>query len=255
MEVKAVMVHLKFIDPFEEKMAYSISCFSEERTFYDCIQRKFLVDQPFEHLEYAFYTYLLTGDSDEWIGYVQFFNPTLITAYYHFAYQETLALLNKFCTYFKTKNNYLLFDKLKRLLIVEKDSTHISILLEKTITELKNLIVIDCDKKEKMFSTYYHRLNNFLENFPKYYYLDVVISLPLEEQFSLEKENKETRLSCDLLAERKYYGFIQEVLSIVEKEIEKNFNNTTILVKKDDEIISVNTKTILDNTSLVKKIK
>lgn len=247
------MVHLKYVNPFEEEMAYSISCFSEERSFYDCINRRFLDEYPFQNLEYSFHTYLLTGDMDEWIGYVLFSNPDLVTSYFEFACHESLELLGNFRNIFMNKSNYLLFERLERLLTVERKSTHISIILEEFIISLNSLEVFDVSIKEKMLSSYHEKLLEYLKNFPDYYYLDIVISLPLAEQFNLKKENPELDLSVNLLAEKKYYGFIQEVLSKVEEEIQTNFFSIPILIRQDShKILSINMEKVPDIIPMIR---
>lgn len=247
------MVHLKKINPFEGEVAYSISCFSDERSFYDCINRKFLEENAFQNLEYSFHTYLLTGDEDEWIGYVLFSNSDLVTSYFDFSYHESLNLLNDFRNTFMNTSNYSLFEKLEMLLTVEKHSTHISIILNEFITSLNSLEVFDVSIKEKMISSYQERLLEYLKRFPDYYYLDIVISLPLEEPFHLKKENPESSLNINLLGEKKYYGFIQEVLFRVEEEIQMNFSDIPILIRQDShKIIFTNMEEVPENIPIVK---
>lgn len=249
------MVHLKYVDPFEEKMMNSISCFSEERSFYDCINRRFLQEQAFQNLEYSFHTYFLTGDSNEWIGYVLFFNSDLIEGYSQLVYQETLVLLQYFQEEFGNEENYHLFEKLKKLIMIEKQSTRLNPLMEDIISALSSLEVSDTSVQLEMLSNYHKKLQDYLNEFPDYYYLDIVISLPLEEENYLKRENEGSDLNVDLLAERKYYGFIQEVLSKVEKVIEQNFKDTPILIKqKSDKIIFANRENVPDGIPVIKKI-
>lgn len=248
-----VMVHLKYVDPTEEKMAYSISCFSEEKSFYDCLNREFLIEEPFYNLEYSFYTYLLTGDTDDWIGYVLLSNPDLVNSYFDFSCKEAMHLLIDFKNKFKNQKNYLLFEKLERLLTIEKNSTHVSLILEEVIESLNNLNVIDTNFKKKRLEIYQNNLQSFLNDFPKYFYLDVVISLPKEEEIYLMKENK--NMNINLLAERKYYGFIQEVLSKVEREIEHNFKDTPILVMHNQNLIlPINREITLQDVPIMKRL-
>lgn len=247
------MVHLKKIDPFEGEIAYSISCFSDERSFYDCINRRFLEEQPFQNLEYSFHTYLLTGDEDEWIGYVLFSNSDLVTSYFDFAYRESLELLNNFREVFINESNHFLFEKLENLLTIEKESTRISLILEEFLMSLNDLEVSNVFLKEKMISSYQERLLEYLKKFPDYYYLDAVISLPLGEQFNLIRENPNSGLSINLLGEKKYYGFIQEVLSKIEEEIQKQFSDIPILIKQDsNKIIFTNMEKVPDNIPIVR---
>lgn len=236
-------------------MMNSISCFSEERSFYDCINRKFLQDQAFQNLEYSFHTYFLTGDSNEWIGYVLLFNSDLIEGYSQLVYQETLILLQQFQKEFGNEANYHLFEKLKKLITIEKQSTRMNPLIEDIISTLNDLAVSNTSVKLEMLSNYHKKLQDYLNEFPDYYYLDIVISLPLEEEIYLKRENQGSDLSVDLLAERKYYGFIQEVLSKVEKVIEQNFKDTPILIKQEsDKIIFTNRENVPDGIPVIKKI-
>ena len=75
------------------------------------------------------------------------------------------------------------------------------------------------------------------------------------EENYLKRENEGSDLNVDLLAERKYYGFIQEVLSKVEKVIEQNFKDTPILIKqKSDKIIFANRENVPDGIPVIQKI-
>lgn len=249
------MVHLKYVDPFEGKMMNSISCFSEERSFYDCINRKFLDDQVFQNLEYSFHTYFLTGDSNEWIGYVLFSNSDLVEGYSQFVYQETFMLLQHFQNEFENEKNQVLFEKLRKLINAEEQSNRMNPLVEDIISVLSNLEVSDTSTKLEMISDYNKKLQDYLSEFPDYYYLDIVIALPSEEEIYLKRENKDSHLSVNLLAERKYYGFIQEVLAKVEKEIQQHFPDTPILIKQeDDQVIFINRENVPDVIPVIKKI-
>lgn len=299
------MVNLKYIEnPFEEKIMNSIAYFSEEKSFYDCVNRKFLSGEAFQHLENTFYTYLLTGDSKEWIGYVLFSNEDRVNSYYQYAYQITLYLLHHIRTKYVDELKHLeklmhdsedTFDKrmvveevlfsLKKIsvlnflesleselayrenkmelinlkTIIEKDSNprNMMTIVDKVFSLLVNLGVKDCCCMNNMLLNYQDKLQNYLENFPNYFYLDIVIALPKEEEIYLQKENNNFSLNVDLLAELKYYGFIQEVFNKVEKVIQQRFKNIPILVKRENEdIYLVNSESLSDDKKqLMKQIK
>lgn len=138
------MVHLKYIDnPFDAKTMYSISCFSEEKSFYDCVNRRFLNDQSFQHLEHSFYTYFLTGDCGEWIGYVLLSNENRVNGYYHFACQKILDLLSAFKNKFDDSINEQELERLKRLINENSNSSSISTFLEEVILSLKKMAILD----------------------------------------------------------------------------------------------------------------
>ena len=216
------MVHLTYIDnPFQEDIFNSISCFSYEKDFYDCINRKFL-DMGFEHLENTFYTYLLTGDSGEWIGYVLFSNEHRVHGLYHCAYNKILEILD---------NNYtgdidvnLIKERLKTCLSNNSFLKQVDEVLVKLSNYIDPAIIED----------YYNSLQEFLACYPDYFYLDVVIGLPLDEKNKLLAENPNSLLNPNLLVEAKYYGFIQEVLSQVDGLIKSDFNNIPVFLREDD---------------------
>lgn len=248
------MVHLKRVDPFEENMMKSISYFSYQRSFYDCINRKFLEEEAFQNLEYTFHTYLLTGDSNEWIGYILFSNPDLVKSYFEYAYYETIILLDTFQKEFENDNNQNIFKKLRNLTTKLKKTIRISVIIDEVVAALTDLEVLNSNTKAEILSNYHQKLENYFNSFPNYYYLDVVISLPLEEEFILKKENINSILSTNSLAERKYYGFIQEVLSKVDDEIQKSFPSIPILIKGyNNKIVFTNTEEIPSNIPVIKK--
>ena len=216
------MVHLTYIDnPFQEDIFNSISCFSYEKDFYDCINRKFL-DMGFEHLENTFYTYLLTGDSGEWIGYVLFSNEHRVHGLYHHAYNKLLEILDNNCI--GVTNINIIKDRLKTCL---SNSSFLK-QADEVLVKLSNYIDAD------IIEDYYNSLQEFLVCYPDYFYLDVVIGLPLDEKYKLLAENHNSLLNPNLLVESKYYGFIQEVLSQVDSLIKSDFNNIPIFLREDD---------------------
>lgn len=303
------MVHLKCIDnPFTEKVMMNISKFCDERSFYDCINRRFLNDQAFQHLEHTFYMYALTGDCEEWIGYVLLSNENRVNGYFRTAYENTLLLLENYKTQFKNANNQEKLGDLEKLIIQNDKSDNFREIVEEVTSSLKKLSVLEFlnnmksklnsqrnqaeltrleyfidksyDSREwsavlekllsllnqsnipyfqtmyDMFSNYWEQLQQYLDSYPSYFYLDVVIALPKEEQITIQKENAHLRLSADLLAESKYYGFIQEALATVEEEIKQRFHNVPILLSKENQnVFFVNIDSLSnDGEQIVKQI-
>lgn len=302
------MVGLKYIDnPFDEKMVNSISCFCEEKSFYDCVNRRFLNDQAFQHLEHSFYTYFLTGDGDEWIGYVLLSNENRVNSYCSFACEKILNLINDFRNKFGDSVNENELERLERLINENSSNSNINAILEEVIFSLKRLSVLNFfdsfkfkldDQKNKkefeileklianniysndmvivleemfslikldipyfelldnMFLNYHNQLQDYLCKFPDYFYLDVVIALPDGEKINIKKENGDSKLDVNLLAESKYYRFIQEAFAKVEEEIELNFKDVPILLRKDNKnVFLVNPQSITSNDEIVKKLK
>lgn len=302
------MVHLKYVDnPFDEKVMYSISKFYDERSFYDCINRRFLNDQAFQHLEHTFYMYFLTGDCGEWIGYVLLSNENRIHGYYHFVKLKLLNLINDIKRISDNLDCKREFDKLEKLWSQTDHLSNSELLLEETIFSLKKICVLNClhsihseirgwDKQEleslkdlimqdgfsndeknilekvlsrfrqleipqiqlidTMFSNYYKQIQEYLLSFPNYFYLDIVIALPKQEESILIAENQESSLGTDLLAERKYYGFIREAISVVEAEISENFRDAVILLKeKNRNYFLVNENSCFSVSSVPKSIQ
>lgn len=251
------MVHLKYIDnPFDEKMMNSISCFSEERSFYDCVNRRFLNDQAFQHFEHSFYTYFLTGDSGEWIGYVLFSNENMVNGYHHFACEKMLDLLNDFrnkCDDFNDKKE---LDRLESLINENTNSHIIGIILEEVTSSLKQLKNYPTELVDNMIMDYNVQLQQYLLDFPEYFYLDVVIALPVDEELNIKKEFDDSDFSVNMLAEFKYYGFIREAFTSVEEEIKQNFRSIPILLREENKnIFLVNSECLSDDKKVVKQLQ
>ena len=233
------MVHLTYIDnPFQEDIFNSISFFSYEKDFYDCINRKFL-DIGFEHLENTFYTYLLTGDSGEWIGYVLFSNEHRVHGLYRSAYNKILEILDN--NYIGDIDINIIKDRLKTCL----SSSSFLKQVDEVLVKLSNYIDTD------IIEEYYNSLQEFLVCYPDYFYLDVVIGLPLDEKNKLLAENPNSLLNPNLLVEAKYYGFIQEVLSQVDGLIKSDFNNIPVFLREDDyNVFLINDKFNSENSQV-----
>lgn len=219
------MVNLKYVDnPFDEEMMNSISCFSEERCFYDCINRQFL-DEPFEHLEHSFYTYLLTGDKGEWIGYVLFSNENRVNGYFNFACDRMIDLLN----YFKiVLGNSFDFEHLEKLIEENRDTHCISMILEETLSKLKQISGVS----EELLDSYNEDLQKYLFEFPEYFYLDVVITLPVDEIVQLKKDFNS---NINILIEQKHPDFISESIKKAQELIKENFKDIPIFLRKDNQ--------------------
>lgn len=253
-----VVVNLKYIEnPFEQNMMHSISCFCEERSFFDCIQHKFLDAEAFQHLEHTFHMYFLIGDSQEWIGYVLFSNEDLINDYYQFICQKTLNLLDIYKTDFIGIINREELERLKTLILKNDHGTNIGWLLEEISMSFEKMDIMNNTKASTMFEKYQKELQNYLVQFPKYFYLDIVISLSKEEASDFEKESYEKKVDIGQLVESKYYGFIQETFNKVEKEVENHFKDVPILIKRNDKNTLLANDEMLseDKRKLIKKLK
>lgn len=238
------MIHLKYIDnPFKEEVFHSISCFSLEKSFYDCINRRFLKDESFENLGNTFYMYMLTGQFDEWIGYVLFSNADRINSYKDYAYQNYLQLFNALPLQYLTSSKCHEFVKEQKEFIKDFSLSE----LDNMTKNIMNTFSIPTVSKK--IESYYLDLQSYLESFPDYFYLDVVIALPKEEEANLKREFSSNGYNINLLVENKYYGFIQETLKLVEDKIEESFIDIPIFLRKDDK------STILVNRNLKKTLK
>ena len=141
--------------------------------------------------------YLLTGDKKEWIGYVLFYNDDRVDGYNRFAFTQFLHLLEEVSL---LSNDSIQSDKLTELkneiFTNGYSSNFISILNEAvdSVREISNNIDI-----EDIIAEYYYQLDKYLELFPKYLYLDIVIALPIEEDKVRKYSTKnETNLLIEL---------------------------------------------------------
>ena len=129
-------------------------------------------------------------------------------------------------------------------------------ILEKILARFKQLDLPQIRLIDSMFSNYYEQIQEYLLYAPNYFYLDIVLALPKHEESILTVENQGSSLSTDLLAERKYYGFIREAISVVEEEINKNFRDAAILLKeKDKDYFLVNSNSYFGVSSVPKAVQ
>lgn len=216
-------MNLKYIDnPFENEIFNSINCFAWEKSFYDCINRKFLGDFAFKNLEYTFYMYLLTGDNNEWIGYVLFSNVDRVIGFNHFAFSQFLTLLADISLVVNSSIYTSEFTEIENEIFKNIDSSNFVSILNQAILYLKE--IVGSSRIDDIISEYYYQLDSYLQNFPEYLYLDIAICLPDSND-------------ANLLVETKYYGFIRETLELVDKEIRNKFFNIPILLHGDSKNI------------------
>ena len=217
------MVNLEYIkNPFTDDYLYSFECFRNEKKFYDCVARKIVdCNDVFENLGSSFYTYLLTGNNNEWIGYVLFHNSDLINGYIKNIEVELRKLLLRLkeiiCDVKIIETINLL---LKELNNHEFSSTVCLNELEDKIKFLHDSCIKKNEKSTICFSEYYANVFNYLYNFNEYYYLDIVIGLPLDTKINE--------------IELRYYGFIKEVYSNIEKLVKEKFKDIPIVLKNTD---------------------
>ena len=84
-------------------------------------------------------------------------------------------------------------------------------------------------------------------------YLDTFISLPKDEKVRIRLENEQSNLDENELVEKKYYGFIQETLGLVENLIQNSFNGIHIILKQEGtNIFLVETSSFVENHELTK---
>ncbi len=246
------MVHLEYVEnPFTEKMMMKISDFNEQKSFYDCIRRKFLEDQSFQNLEYTFHMYLLVGDSNDWIGYVLFSNQDKVSKYYEYSYQQTILLLDSIRSIFDA-NLHQKLQFLYESLRESKNTLYRGYTLQEIVNSLKQLSfsTSDFSSIDNLVHIYEQNLMEYLYQLPNYFYLDVVIALPEEETLILQRKNQNSSIDNNLLVEEKYYGFIRESLSLVSNEIKKEFHNIPIILKSSDSDFCLNNP---DDKQLIKK--
>ena len=100
---------------------------------------------------------------------------------------------------------------------------------------------------------YNEKLDSLLNDFANYMYLDTFISLPKDEKVRIRLENEKSNLDENELVEKKYYGFIQETLGLVENLIQNSFNGIHIILKQEGtNIFLVETSSFVENHELTK---
>jgi len=222
------MVNLKYIkNPFTDDCLYSFDCFSKEKNFYDCIgHTNIKYNDVFENLGSSFYTYLLVGDNEEWIGYILFHNAEYVNSYIKTVQSELKKLLSSLIGIVKDKkileDIYIL---LKDLNNNQYNKTTELSRLEKEIKILNSRCRQENEITSICFNEYNNNIFNYLYSFDEYYYLDIVIGLPLDTKTEE--------------VESKYYGFISETYSIVEKIIRESFYNIPIILKNTNSTICI----------------
>lgn len=214
------MVNLKYIEnPFTDDYLVSFQYLRNEKLFYDCVNRRILdSNSVFENLGSSFYTYLLTNEWGEWIGYILFHNIDCVDGYINVVQLELERLLLNLKKVIIGETNIDSINKLMKSLKEHRysDTLHLSELKEE-VSLLNNSCVDENRKTLSYFSDYYSNTFNYLYNFKEYYYLDIVIGL----SFDSKKDNIESI----------YYGFISETYKKVENLINDKFNNIPIILK------------------------
>lgn len=212
------MIKLNFIEnPFTDDYLYSFDFFSNEKLFYDCIKRKRISDfDVFENLGSSFYTFMIVGDNNDWLGYVLFYNHDFLEGYLKKYCSELKLLLEKLKTF--TFDNTILNIVDDLLKIKSIDTTCLSKLNEK-VDFLKDACVGN-DNILSLFCDFYNSISNYIKEFKEYYYLDIAIGLPLD--------TKEKQI------ENLYYGFIREVYCEVEKLINDSFKDIPIILSSNN---------------------
>jgi len=210
-KVVVVVVSLKYVEnPFTDDYLASFYYFQEEKAFYDCLIDEFLLsDEVFRNLDGSFYTYLLTGDSGEWIGYVLLYNHELVNGYLEVVQLELERLLLKL-------KNIVVNDNIDRLLNdlrngVFSSTSNLSLLREE-LSLLK--VTLGCDKVNTYFDDYDNNVLDYLASFKEHYYLDIVVGLPLGTR------RDEVKLD--------YLDFINEAFKLVDEIIIDKFSNIPI---------------------------
>ena len=229
------MIKLDFIDnPFTDDYLYSFNIFSDEKLFYDCIRRKKISNYDvFENLGSSFYTFMIVGDNNDWLGYVLFYNNDFLQSYLKYYYFELKLLLERI-KFFTFDSNILniVYDFIDDLLKIKSiDTTYLSKFNER-IDFLKNACVGN-DDILSLFCDFSNNISDYIKEFKEYYYLDIAIGLPLD--------TKEKQI------ENLYYGFIREVYCEVEKLINDYFKDIPI-------ILSNNSYQFLFNNEKVKNL-
>lgn len=234
------MVHLTYVEnPFEKNIFESLSTYAYEKSFYDCVNRKF-VDESFQNLEYTFHMYMLTGDNNEWIGYVLFSNEMLVKGSRYFSYKFVLNLLESINKIYNSDDIGKMIQELEQ----NKDRAIIFEIIEEIFDKLEN--IIDKSSVDRIRNHFYISFDSFLEEQCEFYNLDVVISLPLEERVEMRMASNDSS-NINILVEQKYYGFIRETLKLVEDLINRDYKGKQIFLRKDNEtVFMINSNTILN---------
>lgn len=242
------MVHLTYVEnPFDKDFLTSLSKYAYEKSFYDCINKRFVDEEAFKNLEYGFRMYMLTGDSNEWIGFVLFSNENRVKSLRYHAYNYFLECLDR------QKN--LIPEKVSKEMIKtitnQKEQNVLFSTIDECFEYLSTIIGSSIISLEKQ--AYNEKLDSLLNDFANYMYLDTFISLPKDEKVRIRLENEKSNLDENELVEKKYYGFIQETLGLVENLIQNSFNGIHIILKQEGtNIFLVETSSFVENHELTK---
>lgn len=234
------MVHLTYVEnPFEKNIIEALSNYAYEKSFYDCVNRKFL-DESLQNLEYTFHMYMLTGDDNEWIGYVLFSNEMLVKGSRYFYYKFVLNLLESINKIYNSNE----IDQMIQELEQNKDRAIIFEIIEEIFVKLEN--IMDKSSVDRIRNHFYISFDSYFEEQCEFYNLDVVISLPLNERVEMRMASNDSN-NINILVEQKYYGFIRETLKLVEDLINRDYKDKQIFLRKDNEIVfMINSNKILN---------
>ena len=242
------MVHLTYVEnPFDKDFLTSLSKYAEEKSFYDCINKKFVDEEAFKNLEYGFHMYMLTGDSNEWIGFVLFSNENKVKGLRYCACKSFFEVLNRLEKYVPINE----LEKIKTYVESIEDQNYLFTIIDECFEYLSKFVDIELINLER--ENYKEKLNCFLNDFTNYMYLDTFISLPIDEKIKICLENESGKKDADELVEKKYYGFIQETLGLVENLINSSFTGKHIILKPNGKnIFLVETSSFIKNEELSK---
>ncbi len=242
------MVHLTYVEnPFDKDFFTSLSKYADEKSFYDCVNKRFVDEEAFKNLEYGFRMYMLTGDSNEWIGFVLFSNENRVKGLRYYAYSYFLECLDRLEELIPSD----ITQEIVKLVTDQKNQNVLFNTIDESFENLSSIInpsIIDLEKK-----SYRKKLDDVLNEFADYMYLDTFISLPNDEKIKIRLENETSNLDENQLVEKKYYGFIQETLGLVENLIQNSFNGIHIILKQEGtNIFLVETSSFVEDKELTK---
>lgn len=242
------MVHLTYVEnPFDKDFFASLSKYAYEQSFYDCINKKFVDEEAFKNLEYGFHMYMLTGDRNEWIGFVLFSNENMVKGLRYHAYNYFLESLNKLRTLISQDE----LDEITKIVTDQKDQNVLFTTIDEYFKYLSSIIDSSIVNLEK--ESYRQNMDTILNDFADYMYLDTFISFPSDEKIKIRTENPASNLDVNQLVEKKYYGFIQETLGLVENLIQKSFSEMHIILKQEGiNVFLVETSSFVKSEKLSK---
>lgn len=242
------MVHLTYVEnPFDKDFFTSLSKYADEKSFYDCVNKRFVDEEAFKNLEYGFRMYMLTGDSNEWIGFVLFSNENRVKGLRYHAYNYFLESLDRLKRLIPEKVS----EEMIKIVTDQKRQNVLFSTIDECFEYLSSIVSSSIISSEK--DSYKKKLDDVLNDFADYMYLDTFISLPKDEKIKIRLENEQSDLDEDQLVEKKYYGFIQETLGLVENLIQNSFDGIHIILKQEGtNIFLVETSSFVENEELTK---